>query len=128
MSRMNASAWLFSAKRLWQSRPLRWAIVFTGALLSTGTAFFFVRMIPLSSPGESVIVHYNIYLGIDEVRPRFWVFLLPLFWWSLTLFDIILACGRYRLDPHWAGSLVYLGLAWSIPWFITLYYLTLVNV
>lgn len=122
------SAWLFSAKRLWQRPSLRFVTILTGIVLLGGTIFFLVRMIPLASQGESVIVHYNIYLGVDEVRPVYWIFLLPLFWWSLTLFDMILAYGLYRSDPQLATSLVCLAFVWSIPWLVTLYYLTLVNV
>lgn len=102
-------------------------MLLTLALLVAGTVVFLWRMIPLRSQQESIIVHYNIYLGIDEVRPTYWIFLIPLFWWCLTLLDIILACGLYRTDKHLATSLIYLGCAWSIPWLVSLYYLTLVN-
>lgn len=125
---MSWSSWLFSAKRAWQRHSLRWVTIVTGLLICIGTAVFLWRMVPLASQEETVIVHYNIYLGIDAVRPVYWIFLLPLFWWSLTLFDIIVAYGLFRTDPHLSMSLIYLAFAWSVPWLVTLYYLTLVNV
>lgn len=85
-------------------------------------------MVPLRRQAETVIVHYNIYLGIDQVRPTHWLFLIPLVWWVFTLVDVGIAYGLYHKDPQLAMSLLYLALAWSVPWLVTLYYLTVVNV
>lgn len=118
---------MYSAKRVWQRSSLRSITLLTGLILCAGTIFFLIRMVPILHTEETVVVHYNIYLGIDQVRPTYWIFLLPLAWWSLTLIDLVIAYGIYHKDAQLSISLLALALAWSLPWALTLYYLTIVN-
>jgi hypothetical protein len=72
-------------------------------------------------------MHYNIYVGIDDVRGWEWVVALPMVWLVLTLLDITFAFGTYRSDQVLASTLVGLALFWSLPWAIFLFYLTVIN-
>ncbi len=120
-------AWLFSARLAWGRPWLRWASV--GALflsLTTG-AWYVTQVLPSARANGTFAFHYNIYVGIDDLRGWGWVFVLPAAWLVLTCADILLAFGIYRADQILASSLVGLALLWSLPWAVALFYLTVIN-
>lgn len=119
--------WMFSARLAWGRPWLRWASVFA-LVLSLGTGTWFVsQVLPVARANGAFAFHYNIYVGIDDVRGWGWVFVLPAAWIVLTMLDILLAFGTYRADQILASSLVGLALLWSLPWAVALFYLTVVN-
>ncbi len=125
---MTFSAWLFSAKLAWGKPWLRWSsIVALFAPISFGTLFLVKVMASVQSQGN-IVYHYNIYLGIDDVRVWWWVILLPLMWFFLSLIDVVIAYGMYRIDSYFSAALVTFAIAWSFPWAGVLFYLYLFNV
>ncbi len=120
--------WANSAKRTWQRPLLRWTTILTLAIIVGGSALFLWRVIPLRRATGTVVVHYNIYLGIDDIRPLSFVFLLPAVWFGIVLIDFLVAYGSYRHDPHFASSLIFLAFLSTIPCLIGLYYLARMNV
>ncbi len=125
---MTWEAWAFSAKRAWLNPFVRWTTVATALLLIVGTTFFFWRTLSRPRQNGSVILHYNVYLGIDEIGAWPWAFLLPGVWLAATALDLAFAYGSYRADPHLAVSLVASAALLAIPWAVALYYLSVVNV
>jgi len=125
---MTLEGWLYSARRAWQRPLLKWTTVATGLLVVASTLFFLWNMILARQQNGTVILHYNIYLGIDEVRPWWWLFFLPAIWIVLTVVDLFLAYGSYQHDPQFAGSLVFLAFLFSLPCMGAFYYLVRMNV
>ncbi len=98
------------------------------AILTIVVTIFLVKVLPRRGAGGTLVLHYNVYLGIDEVHDWYWIFLLPGVWLILTLADLFLAYGFYRKDKHLALSLILLAFFWGFPWTATLFYLSLANV
>jgi len=125
---MTANGWLFSAKLAWSNQVFRWASILAVASALAMSGFFLWHVFPAARQNGAFILHYNVYLGIDEVRSWMWVFLPPLVWLGLTLFDVVLALGIYRADAFFAWSLLVLAVAWAFPWSVALFFLTYINV
>lgn len=125
---MTGSAWWFSAKLAWSRTWLKWTASAALLIALLGSFAFLWSVGPTAQRAGTVILHYNIYLGIDEIRPWPWIFLLPAAWVSITALDLAFAFGLYRVDPHFSSSLVVLALAWALPWLGALFYLSLINV
>jgi len=92
------------------------------------SGFFLWHVFPAAREHGTFILHYNVYLGIDEVKSWSWVFLPPLVWFGLTLLDVVLAFGIYQADAFFAWSLLVLAVAWAFPWSVALFFLTYINV
>lgn len=89
--------------------------------------WFLWTVLPHKDKTGTLILHYSVYLGIDQVHAWPWIFLLPGVWILLTYLDIVLALGSFREDKQVAWSLLMFGLAWGFPWMFALYYLARVN-
>lgn len=124
---MTLSSWLLSAKLAWANPWSRWSSI-VSLLLAVGmSAFFLIKVVPLAQHQGSVILHYNLYIGVDETRTWQWAFLLPTTWIFVTLIDLAIAYGVFRTDVHISISLFALALLWGLPWSGILFYLTLIN-
>ena len=124
---MNFDAWFFSAKLAWGNLLIRWLSIVTIFLVVAMSGFYVWQIFPSVKGRGYFIMHYNLYLGIDDVRNWPWVFVLPIAWLIITLIDLAFAYGVYRLDVHFAVSLALLAFSWSIPWSGALFYLTFMN-
>lgn len=125
---MTFSAWLFSAKLAWGKPWLRWTSVFVLLFPIAIGGLFLLKVMPSVQSQGSIVYHYNIYLGIDDVRTWWWAILLPFMWFLLALIDVVIAYGMYRVDAHFSFALVSFTIAWSLPWAGVLFYLYLFNV
>ncbi|MSR85436.1 hypothetical protein EXS71_03330 [Candidatus Uhrbacteria bacterium] len=120
--------WLLSSKTAWQDLWFR-SITIVAMLIAVGGSIYFLwKLLPARHDSPTMVIHYNIYLGIDQIQSWHWIWFLPGIWSVLTLLDLILAYGWYRGEFHLAWSLVILSIAWSIPWFISLVYLIRINI
>lgn len=124
---MNLDAWWFSAKLAWGNLLIRWLTILTFFLVIAVSVFYIWHTLPAAQSRGYFVMHYNLYLGIDDVRSWPWLFLLPAVWLVFTLADIAAAFGSYRVDQHLSLSLVLLAFAWSLPWAGALFYLSLIN-
>lgn len=125
---MTFSAWLFSAKLAWGKPWMRWPSFVALALPLFLGLWFLLQVLPVAKASGSLVYHYNIYLGIDDVRTWWWAFILPLTWLVFTLADLVVAYGVYRTDTHLSAALVSFAVAWGLPWAGALFYLYLFNV
>lgn len=92
------------------------------------STFFLLSVIPLGHQGHGTLVlHYNVYLGIDDVRAWSWILLLPAVWLVMSVLDLFVAYGLHRRDPQAATGLLVLGCASCIPWMMLFYYLIFMN-
>lgn len=125
---MTFSAWLFSAKLAWGKPWMRWLSLIALVLpMLTGSLFLFY-VLPAAQSRGSLVYHYNIYLGIDDVRAWWWALALPIAWLVFTLGDLVVAYGMYRNDSYMSAALVSFAVAWGFPWAGALFYLSLFNV
>ncbi|MDO8584029.1 MAG: hypothetical protein Q7R83_02510 [bacterium] len=120
--------WLYSAKRAWQNKLLRGASILAVVIVLVVSSWFLWKMIPARKHTGMVIFHYNIYLGVDQMRPWYWIFLLPAGWLLITLLDLILAFGFYYQDAPLANSLVFLSLLFTVPVTMAFFYLLRMNI
>ncbi|HEU0050659.1 MAG TPA: hypothetical protein VFQ60_01220, partial [Patescibacteria group bacterium] len=106
---MKWDAWLLSAKLAWMRPTLRWTTLTTLAIIVFGSFLFLWNVVPARKQSGMLIIHYNIYLGVDQVRPWQWIFFLPALWLLLSLIDFALAFGLYHHDAHVSASLIFLA-------------------
>jgi hypothetical protein len=125
---MKWDAWLFSARQAWQRPLFKWTTVAIALLFFLSSGFFSWKILSQRSRGDTLVLHYNIYLGIDQLGSWKWIVLLPAVWFIVTLIDLVMAYGFYHRDVHFAASLLCLACVWGLPWATALFYLTLVNV
>lgn len=124
---MTVDGWLFSAHLAWGKTWIRVATVFALAASLGVSAWFLAGVVPSARENGTFAYHYNIYLGIDDVRPWGWAFALPAAWVGLTALDLLIAYGLYRTDAVIASTLIALTALWALPWAGSLFYLALAN-
>jgi len=119
--------WFFSAKLAWQQKTLRVLTILTCLLSILVSGYYLWSVVPVARRSGTVVVHYNIYLGIDDVRSWPWVFLLPAIWLACTFIGLLWSYASYQHDPHLSVSLIVFAFFWSLPWIAALFYLSLLN-
>ena len=124
---MTWEAWKFSAKLAWQDRYLRILGISTLVAFVVWTGFFSWRLIPEGMRSGVLVMHYNVYLGIDDVRPWPWIALSPSAFLALYTIDLVIAAGMYRSDAIAARALATIGSVTGILWGISSFFLILVN-
>lgn len=124
---MIVNEWALSFRLAWARLSFR---LFGGlTLLATicGSAFFLTRLLRGATSASTIVLHYNVYLGIDNVQMRLWAFLLPGIWMCSTFLNLLLASCSYRRDREMALSLLLFSFFSCFVWMIVLFYLSLVN-
>lgn len=124
---MTWDTWKFSAKLAWQDRFLRVLGIFTLTVFLIWTGFFIWRLVPEGLRSGVLVMHYNVYLGIDDVGAWPRLILSPLMFLVLYMLDLVIAAGIYRSDAIAARALVILGSVTGILWGISSFFLILVN-
>ena len=100
----------------------------TVALVLVVSVWFSIQILKVREPNAGLLIlHYNVYTGIDAIRPWGFAYLLPLVWLLFTCVDMAWAFGVYREDSYQAWTFLLLASAWSIPWIMTLWHLVRIN-
>lgn len=124
---MPGNAALFSVKLAWKHVFLRWSVLFLFIIAGCVSSLFLLRVIPAARQEGVVVLHYSVYLGVDELRPWPWIFLLPaVFFFGLAL-DLMYALATFQRDAFLAYAAMTFGWFWTIAWIGALFYLTLAN-
>jgi hypothetical protein len=71
------SEWRLAIEITWDDPWLKWQTIATVAFYVIATVLFFVHLIPTGMRNGTLVFHYNLYLGIDDVRPWPWVIYPP---------------------------------------------------
>lgn len=124
---MRWDEWKFSARRAWQDRFILWTAVITAVLFAAASAYFLIRMLPPGLETGAVILHYNIYLGIDEIVSWPWVFAVPGAALAVLAMDFGVALSLFRLDPLASRILISLGFFSILLWTIGCFFMVKVN-
>jgi len=124
---MRWKAMILSMKLAWQRPFFKWSTLVIGLLLVSTVSLFLIRVIPVARRDGMAVLHYNIYLGADNVQDWGWTFLLPAVWFVTTLGAWLWAGMAYHRDRHLTYALIAVNLLGCLPWIGALFYLTLVN-
>lgn len=124
---MTWDAWKFSAKLAWQDRFIRIFGILCIVAFLAWTGFFIWRLVPEGLRSGVLVLHYNVYLGIDDVRSWPWILAAPFAVLGFLLADFVIAAGIYRSDAIAARALVLTGIVTAILWGISSFFLILVN-
>lgn len=124
---MQWSDWRFSAKRAWQNRYIRWVALGNGLVIIAGTSFFLWRLIPIGMRNGMLVLHYNVYLGIDNVQPWPWIFAVPGTMLLIYLVNTLTALGLFRPDELAAKTLIAASGVLTIIWIVGSYFIMRVN-
>jgi hypothetical protein len=124
---MQWSDWRFSAKRAWQNRYIRWSIIVNGLAIIAGASFFLWRLVPIGMRNGMLVLHYNVYLGIDNVQPWPWIFAVPGAMLAVYLVNTLTALGFFRPDELAAKTLVSASAILTLIWFVGGYFIMRVN-
>lgn len=125
---MRWDEWRFSAKLAWQDRFVRWTTLGT-ALFHIGiTAFVLWRIMPGMLRTGIVTYHYNIYLGVDDVRTWQWIIAPLATMFAVIVVNAFVGFGVYRQDRLAAKALLGLSIALSLLWATAFFFLVTINV
>ncbi len=124
---MRREAWGTSARLAWQRPRFRALILLLFVAVTVANTVFLVKTIPAVRTQATAVIHYTIYLGIDDVRDWPWIFLWPALWQAMTMAALVAALGAYQKDSLLAYAIVGWTYVWSLPWVIGLSYLMLFN-
>jgi hypothetical protein len=94
----NIEEWKFSLDVAWDDPWYRWQGIGTIALAVLGSVFFLWRMIPEGLQSGLLVLHYNLYVGIDEVQPWPWVLAMPAALLVIVGLDLLAAGFLFRRD------------------------------
>ena len=101
--------------------------LFIAATVLIGTGYFLEQVLTIGRHHQTLAVHYNVYVGIDDVRSWQWSLFLPLGWLVVTAINLFCSYIFYRRDPQVALSLLLFSGLTCIPWMAFLFYLTVLN-
>ena len=124
---MRWDEWRFSATRAWQDRVVRWMTLVTVVFVFAIAGLFLWKILPLSAGSGILTYHYNIYLGIDDVRAWQWMLVPVGTMLGCLVVNTTLAFGVYRQDRIAARALTVLTIFISVLWAVTLSYLVTIN-
>lgn len=124
---MRLDEWRFSAKLAWQDGFIRWATIGSAALNIFFSTYALWRLIPIGLRSGVLTMHYNIYLGIDDVQPWSRILLLPAIMLAIITLNAGISFGIYRRDALAAKALTGLSVALSLLWSVSLFFLVMVN-
>ncbi len=124
---MRWSEWKFSARLALQDSFIRWTAVVMFVVIFGMSAFFLWKLLPEVWRSGVITFHYNVYLGIDDVRPWAWVFMLPGAALGFALVDSLFALSLFRHHPLASRTVMALGMLSTIVWAVGTFFLMLIN-
>jgi len=124
---MRWAEWRFSAKLGWQNRFIRWLTIVNALVIVFMSVFVLWRLIPEGLRASVLTMHYNVYLGIDDVRDWRWIFLLPGAMLVVFAGNLLFALGIYRHHALAAKVLVAFSSALTVLWCVGSFFIVLVN-
>lgn len=124
---MRWADWKFSAARAAQDRFVRWTTVATVVLIVGMSVYMVVRLLPVILRTGVVTMHYNIYLGIDDVRPWPWAFFIPGIAIIAVAVDTVIAYGFFLRDEIASRTILAVGFFSVVLWAVGTFFLMTIN-
>lgn len=125
---MRWEEWKFSARLAVQDVFVRWTGLAAIIMVIGMSSFLLWRLLPEGWRSGVITIHYNVYLGIDDVRPWPWIFALPGAALIVLLVDILIAFGMFRHSALASRTIIAMGGVAAILWAIGIFFIILVNV
>lgn len=125
---MKLADWQLSARRGWHHPFIRWITVGTILCVLGMTSFIAYRLVPVGIRSGVVILHYNIYLGIDQVQAWPWMFVSPAIMFAIVIVNMLFALGCFARHELAAKACVVMTLIIALLWGISSFFLVLVNI
>lgn len=119
--------WRFSLDVAWDDPWYRWQSIATALFAIAGSAFFLMRMIPEGVRSGLLVLHYNLYVGIDEVHPWPWVIVLTAGMLVLVGIDLFASGILFRRDRIASRVLLCTATIFALLALAGGFFLTLVN-
>ena len=123
----NIEEWKFSLDVAWDDPWYRWQAIATVTLAILGSAVFLWRMIPEGLQSGLLVLHYNLYVGIDEVQPWPWVLALPVALLLIDGVDLLAAGFLFRRDRVASRVMLCIATLFTLLALCGGFFLTLVN-
>ncbi len=117
-----------SAKRAWQNAFIRWNLIGDLLVVIFAGSFFLWRLIPEGLRSDVLVMHYNIFLGIDNVQTWWWIILVPVAMLGVLILNYLLAFYLFRFDALAAKTLAGLTSVLIAVWCVSSFFLMLVNI
>lgn len=124
---MRWEEWKFSARRAVQDPFVRWTTVGTVVLFVGMSVLYLVRILPDALRSGVTVLHFNVYLGIDDVRTWPWAFVVPGFALGMLALDVLVSLGLHRQDTHASRTIIGIGAVSMAIWAAAVVFLILVN-
>ena len=124
---LNVDEWRFSLDVAWDDPWYRWQSVTTVAVLLLGTGWFLWQMIPEGLRSGLLVLHYNLYVGIDEVHPWPWMLLLPGSLILVVFADLFASAFLFRRDRIASRVLLCSASLFTVLSFVGPFFLVSVN-
>jgi len=125
---MAFSEFKLSARRAWQNPFVRWNLIVDLCVVIFGGAFFLWRLVPEGLRSGVLVMHYNIFLGIDNVQVWWWIVAVPVAMLGILILNYLLAFYLFRFDALASKTLAGLTSLLIIVWSISSFFLMLVNI
>lgn len=124
---MRWDAILFSVRQGVRDPFIRWTVLASALVYLAVTGFFIWSVLPTVRQTGLITLHYNTYIGIDDVRPWPWMFFIPGVVLLVLLFDTMVALLLFQKDRLAARAVMALGGGVLALWAVGMYFLTRIN-
>lgn len=88
--------WKFFLRMFQKNRTVRWTTAISVFFLAVTVFLPIWRILPLASETPFIVLHYNIYLGVDRLGPISHIFFLPALGFLFLLLNFTIEAWVYR--------------------------------
>ncbi len=119
--------WKFSTRLAAQDSFVRWPILAAMLIVVGMSSFFLWRLLPEGWQSGVITLHYNVYLGIDDVRSWPWMFAIPASAIGLLLLDMAMVVALHRHNPLASRMISMVCFVSAVLWALGSFFLILIN-
>jgi hypothetical protein len=112
----------------WDDPWYRWQSLGTIFLAVIGSVLFLWRLVPEGMRSGVLILHYNLYFGIDSVQSWQWILLFPVILLVLVATDLTVAGNLFRKDRIVSRVVLCTATLFTVLSLIGAFFVTTVNV
>jgi len=124
---MRWDALVFSVRHAVRDPFIRWNAIASGVVYLAVSVFFLWSITPAVRQTGLVTLHYNTYIGIDDVRAWPWMFFIPGVVLFVIVFDTMVALILFQKDRLAARAIIALESGTVLVWAVGIYFLTRIN-